>query len=215
MHILLRNRSTKARQDDIAFCVVLGMGVCICRYGMCSPLGNNQQKQNQELVKHLNEVCQENNKETVYEEELNMCVSCSSCHLHSQDDHCHTCRAFGIIPTPVFEVTVQNTDEKDDPEPDNAHDKSSPDLDSSSDMGLPVAVVGVVVCCGGVTLVAMGLLFKRRNVSGMLPVPQHDCTAAYSKPKQETGRPDKFHPSNDLSHIKLDQQDFGGTETMV
>ncbi|XP_022093668.1 uncharacterized protein LOC110980910 [Acanthaster planci] len=46
----------------------------------------------------MNKICQDNDKTTVYEKALQMCISCFSCDPESKDDHCVTCRDLGIIP---------------------------------------------------------------------------------------------------------------------
>ena len=40
----------------------------------------------------MNKICQDDDATTVYENILGMCISCFSCDLDSEDDHCATCR---------------------------------------------------------------------------------------------------------------------------
>ncbi|XP_071797017.1 uncharacterized protein [Asterias amurensis] len=194
--------------------VILVMEVWIGPHGMCWPMVPNQPQDNMELD-GWNKVCHDDDNMTVYEEVLGMCVSCSTCDLQSQDDHCYTCRALGIIPSgttpsPVRQDIEAPGDEIDNTDGiDNAHGKPPLAKDSSSDMGLSIGLALGGVCGGVFTLtlvvgVGVKVLKKRRN--GLVPVQEHDdATAGQSThlpPQQETNPPDRFHPSNPLTNLE-------------
>ncbi|XP_033630512.1 uncharacterized protein LOC117292535 isoform X2 [Asterias rubens] len=172
----------------------------------------------------MNKVCNDDDNMTVYEEVLGMCVSCSTCDLQSQDDHCYTCRALGIIPSGTTPSPVRQDIEvpgdQGDKDRGSSKDvvKINNEIDNTDGIdnthGLPIGLALGGVCGGVFTLtlvVGVTLLKKRRN--GLVPVQQHDDAAVgqstHLPPQQETNPPDKFHPSAALTNTEGFNQNSG------